>query len=202
MEHDHHQNHSHHTASPKHEAHQPQQIQGEQTSGGHEQHMHDKHAGHHTEDFLRRFWICLILTIPVLLLSHMIQQWLGFEIRFTGDNYLLLALSTVIYFYGGWPFLAGMIREIKDKAIGMMTLVALAITIAFIYSVAIVFGLKGMDFFWELATLIDIMLLGHWLEMRSTMAASNALQSLVALLPSVVHVERNGTVTDVNIKEL
>ena len=95
-----------------------------------------------------------------------------------------------------------MISEIKYRAIGMMTLVAIAITVAFIYSVAVVFGLKGMDFFWELATLIDIMLLGHWLEMRSSMAASRALESLVKLLPSIVHVERDGQVTDINLKEL
>lgn len=163
---------------------------------------HDKHAGHHTHDFLKRFWICLIVTVPVLLLSHMIQQWLGFEIRFPGDKYVLLALSTFIYIYGGMPFLQGMVSEIKDKAIGMMTLVALAISVAFIYSVAVVFGLKGMDFFWELATLIDIMLLGHWLEMRSQMAASKALESLVALLPSTVHAERNGEVVDIDLKEL
>ena len=169
----------------------------------HEAHAgHDKHAGHHTGDFLKRFWICLILTIPVLALSHMIQQWFGFHIKFAGDKYVLLVLRSVIYFYGGMPFFKGMVSEIKDSAIGMMTLVAVAISVAFFYSVAVVFGLKGMDFFWELATLIDIMLLGHWLEMRSTMAASNALQSLVALLPSVVHVERNGTVSDVDIKEL
>ncbi|TMI85991.1 MAG: heavy metal translocating P-type ATPase, partial [Bacteroidetes bacterium] len=163
---------------------------------------HDKHAGHHTGDFLKRFWICLILTIPVLALSHMIQQWFGFHLAFTGDKYVLLVLGSVIYFYGGMPFFKGMVSEIKDRAMGMMTLVAIAISVAFFYSVAVVFGLKGMDFFWELATLIDIMLLGHWLEMRSTMAASNALQSLVALLPSVVHIERNGTVTDVDVKEL
>ncbi|MEJ7680307.1 MAG: hypothetical protein WKG06_21120 [Segetibacter sp.] len=115
---------------------------------------------------------------------------------------MLLALSSIIYFYGGWPFLAGMVSEIRDKAIGMMTLVALAISVAFIYSVAVVFGLPGMDFFWELATLIDIMLLGHWLEMRSQMAASRALESLVALLPSKVHVERQGTVQDIDLKDL
>ncbi len=162
----------------------------------------DKHAGHHTGDFIRRFWICLILTIPVLALSHMIQQWLGLNLQFTGDNYILLLLGCIIYFYGGMPFFKGMVGEVKDSAIGMMTLVAIAISVAFFYSVAVVFGLKGMDFFWELATLIDIMLLGHWIEMRSTMAASNALQSLVALLPSIVHVERNGVVTDVDVKEL
>ena len=132
----------------------------------------------------------------------MIQQWIGLDFKFTGDNYILLLLGSVIYFYGGMPFFKGMVSEIKDGAMGMMTLVAIAISVAFFYSVAVVFGLKGMDFFWELATLIDIMLLGHWLEMRSTMAASDALQSLVALLPSVVHVERNGIVTDVDVKEL
>lgn len=163
---------------------------------------HNKHAGHHTHDFLKRFWICLILTLPVLLLSEMIQHWFGFSISFAGSKYLLLALGAVIYFYGGWPFLKGMVREIKDKAIGMMTLVALAITVAFVYSTAVVFGLKGMDFFWELATLIDIMLLGHWLEMRSTMAASRALESLVSLLPSKVHVERENEIKDIDLKDL
>lgn len=164
--------------------------------------LHNKHAGHHTENFLKRFWICLVLTIPVLVLSEMIQHWFGFHISFSGDSYVLLALGSVIYFYGGMPFITGMARELKNSAIGMMTLVALAISVAYAYSVAVVFGLAGMDFFWELATLIDIMLLGHWLEMRSQMAASDALQSLVALLPSDVHVERNGEVLDIDIQEL
>lgn len=164
--------------------------------------VHDKHAGHHTQDFLKRFWICLAMTVPIMLLSPMIQQWFGFELGFAGDKYALLLLSSIIYFYGGMPFLTGMTGEIKDKAIGMMTLVALAITVAYVYSVAIVLGLKGMDFFWELATLIDIMLLGHWLEMRSEMAASKALQSLVALLPATVHVERNGNITELSLQDL
>ncbi|WP_285546243.1 heavy metal translocating P-type ATPase [Dyadobacter frigoris] len=163
---------------------------------------HDKHAGHHTEDFLKRFWICLVLTIPVLLLSHMIQQMAGFDIAFSGDKYVLLILSTIIYFYGGWPFLTGLVSEVKNKNLGMMTLVAVAITTAYVYSVAVVFGLEGMDFFWELATLIDIMLVGHWLEMKSQMAASRALESLVELLPSVVHVERDNHVTDIALKDL
>jgi P-type Cu2+ transporter len=202
---EHHHEHAHH----HHHAPQPAQEQMQHEHKGHKGHdvheghkAHDKHAGHHTGDFLKRFWICLVLTVPVLLLSHMIQQWLGFEISFAGDEYVLLGLGTFIYFYGGWPFITGMFREVKDKAIGMMTLVALAITVAFVYSVATVFGLQGMDFFWELATLIDIMLLGHWLEMRSQMAASRALESLVALLPASVHVERNGAVVDVDLKEL
>lgn len=163
---------------------------------------HDKHKGHHTHDFLKRFWICIIVTIPVLLLSPMIQHWLGIDFDFPGDQFVLLGLSAFIYFYGGMPFLKGKVSEIRDKAIGMMTLVALAITVAFVYSVAVVFGLPGMDFFWELATLIDIMLLGHWLEMRSEMAASKALQSLVALLPATVHVEKNGAMTDIPLKDL
>jgi len=115
---------------------------------------------------------------------------------------VLLLLSSAIYFYGGWPFLTGLVSEVKNKNLGMMTLVAVAITTAYIYSVAVVFGLEGMDFFWELATLIDIMLVGHWLEMKSQMAASRALESLVALLPAVVHVERDNEVTDIALKDL
>ena len=172
------------------------------TLAGNAHKEHDKHEGHHTGDFLKRFWICLVITIPVLLLSKMIQHWFGFHITFEGDGYALLFLSAIIYFYGGMPFLKGMISEIRNNAIGMMTLVALAITVAFIYSVATLFGLDGMDFFWELATLIDIMLLGHWLEMRSVMAASKALQSLVALLPNVVHVKRNNETVDIDLKHL
>lgn len=205
MEHEHH-HHSHehhgHENQSKVEDHTNHTSMQEHAHKGMEHGMHDKHAGHHTEDFLKRFWISLALTIPAVLLSQMIQHWFGFHISFPGDKYVLLLLGTVIYFYGGMPFLKGMISEIRNHAIGMMTLVALAISIAFIYSVAIVFGLKGMDFFWELATLIDIMLLGHWLEMRSEMAASKALESLVALLPSKVHVERNGSITDIDLQDL
>lgn len=180
----HHQNHGHHSES-------------DSAAAG-----FDKHAGHHTPDFLKRFWISLALTVPVLLLSHMIQQWLGFTIAFNGDKYVLLVLGSIIYFYGGMPFFKGFFGEVKAGAIGMMTLVALAITVAYVYSVAVVFGLPGMDFFWELATLIVIMLLGHWLEMRSQMAASKALQSLVALLPNDVTVEHNGSPVKIKLEQL
>ncbi|UMQ40522.1 hypothetical protein MKS83_14075 [Chryseobacterium sp. Y16C] len=121
-----------------------------QKSGhGHSGHSHhnqardsfNKHEGHHTGDFLARFWISLVITIPILLLSHMIQEWLGFSLAFNGDKYVLLALGTVIYSYGGLPFLKGMIGEVNAKAIGMMTLVAIAISVAYVYSVAVVFGL-------------------------------------------------------------
>lgn len=180
----HHQNHDHHSESDS------------STAG------FDKHAGHHTPDFLKRFWITLVLSVPVLLLSHMIQQWLGFTIAFQGDKYVLLVLGSIIYFYGGMPFFKGFLGEVKAGAIGMMTLVALAITVAYVYSVAVVFGLPGMDFFWELATLIVIMLLGHWLEMRSQMVASKALQSLVALLPNDVTVEHNGSPVKIKLEQL
>lgn len=198
----------HHHAPAKSAVHEHKPANG--TSHSHlgdkhqttHQQEHHKHIGHHTEDFLKRFWISVGLTIPLLLVSHMIQQWLDFHIRFRGDNYLLLALGSMIYFYGGWPFLVGMVREVRYRNLGMMTLVALAITVSYVYSVAVVFGLTGMDFFWELATLIDIMLLGHWIEMRSEMSASNALKSLVALLPSVVHVQRNGAFIDTDLKDL
>lgn len=180
----HHQNHDHHSES-------------DSSAAG-----FDKHAGHHTPDFLKRFWITLVLSVPVLQLSHMIQQWLGFTIAFQGDKYVLLVLGSIIYFYGGMPFFKGFLGEVKAGAIGMMTLVALAITVAYVYSVAVVFGLPGMDFFWELATLIVIMLLGHWLEMRSQMAASKALQSLVALLPNDVTVEQNGSPVKIKLEQL
>jgi len=186
-----HQHHSH----TIHEHSETQPSQAMHTS-------HDKHAGHHTEDFLRRFWICLALTLPVLVLSPMVHEWIGLKMSIPGNQYLLLFLSSIIYFYGGQPFLAGMVREIRFRNVGMMTLISLAISVSFIYSVATIFGLEGMDFFWELATLIDIMLLGHWLEMRSAAAASRALESLVALLPSKVHVERNGILVDVELKQL
>ncbi len=168
----------------------------------HSAHQHDKHEGHHTHDFLKRFWVSLIITVPILALSHMIQNWLGYSLEFTGDKYVLLALGTLIYLYGGMPFLKGMVGEIRAKAIGMMTLVAIAISVAYFYSTAVVFGLQGMDFFWELATLIVIMLLGHWLEMRSQMAASKALQTLVALLPNEVTVERNGEAYKIRLDEM
>ncbi len=159
---------------------------------------HDGHGGraghgsHHAmmvADFKKRFWISLIISIPVLLLSPLIQRFLGIEgaIAFTGDKYVLFVLSSAIFFYGGWPFLKGIYDELKSKTPGMMTLIALAITVAYVYSSAVVFGLSGNVFFWELATLIDIMLLGHWLEMRSIMAASSAIEELARLMPSEAH---------------
>lgn len=138
-------------------------------------------------DFKRRFYINLILTVPIMLLSHMIQQWLGIRINFQGSQYVLFVLSSIVFFYGGMPFLKGLGSEVKNKKPGMMTLIGFAISVAYIYSVAVVFGYQGMDFFWELCTLILIMLLGHWIEMKSVAGASRELELLVQLMPDDAH---------------
>lgn len=139
-------------------------------------------------DYRRRFFISLILMVPILLLSPMIQMFLGVDWRFAGDSFLLFGLSTILFLYGGWPFLKGAQEEFGAKSPAMMTLIALAIVVAYIYSSLTVFVLQGNDFFWELATLIVIMLLGHWIEMRSVMGASRALDELVKLMPETAHV--------------
>ena len=167
------------------------------------------HAGHdHSQmvaDFRKRFWISLLLTIPVLALSPMIQHVLGLGEgwRFAGDAYILTALSSVIYFYGGWPFLDGLRQEIRARNPGMMTLVGVAITAAYIYSVATVIGLAGDDFFWELVTLIDIMLFGHWIEMKSVIGAGAALEKLAALMPDTAHLLNNdGSTQEIAVNTL
>jgi Cu2+-exporting ATPase len=156
-------------------------------------------------DFQKRFWVSLIVTVPILILSPMIQHFLvlGDSIRFSGDKYVLFGLSSVVFFYGGYPFLKGIFSELKSAKPGMMTLISIAISTAYVYSSAVVFGLKGNIFFWELATLIDIMLLGHWIEMKSVMGASKALEELVRLMPSDAHkVMPDGSVRDVPLDEL
>lgn len=155
------------------------------------------------EDFKKRFWVSLILTIPILVLSPMIQNFFGYSLNVLYNSYILLVLSSVVYFWGGWPFLKGFTTEIKQKGPGMMTLIAMAISVAYFYSSATVFGLKGMDFFWELATLIVIMLLGHWLEMKSVLGASKALQLLVSMMPAEAHrVTKDGRIEDVKLEVL
>ncbi len=153
-------------------------------------------------DFKKRFYVVLFLTVPIMLLSNMIQQWLGVDWQFAGSVYVLFALSSVVFFYGGWPFLKGLADEVKTKNPGMMFLIGFAITVAYIYSVAIVFGLQGMDFFWELATLILIMLLGHWIEMKSVAGASKELELLVQLMPSDAHMVMPDMVHDVKTDTL
>lgn len=169
---------------------------------GHGMGGHDKHAGHHADDFRKRFLVCLILSVPVLLLSHMIQTWLGFELDFPGHRYLLALLSAFIFFYGGYPFLKGLYDEVKDGNIGMMTLIGVAITVAWGYSVAITLGLPGMDFYWEMATLIDIMLIGHYFEMRSVMGASRSLELLMKMMPATAHHLKDGHIHDMPVADI
>jgi P-type Cu2+ transporter len=163
---------------------------------------HDKHAGHSPEMFKRRFFICLLLTLPVLYFAPMFEHWFNYQtIQFPGVNWITPILSTIIYFYGGWVFLHGALDELRSK-IGMMTLVALAITVSYVYSVAVSLGLPGDSFYMELATLVDIMLLGHWIEMTSVQGASRALEHLANLVPSVAHKQINGRVEDVPVSTL
>ncbi len=174
----------------------------------HDHHQHHDHAGHHAQmvaDFRKRFWISLILTIPILILSPMIQNFLGLgeALRFPGDLFINFIVSTAVFIYGGWPFLTGLFDELRQKNPGMMTLIALAIAVAYFYSSAVVFGVPGKIFFWELATLIDIMLLGHWIEMKSVMGASRALEELARLMPSEAHkMMDDGSVRDVPLDQL
>jgi len=162
---------------------------------------HNKHVNM-IDDFKKRFYVVLILTIPIMLLSQMIQHWLKVDWQFPGSQYVLFALSSVVFFYGGWPFLKGLVDEAKAKSPGMMFLIGFAISVAYIYSVAVVFGLEGMDFFWELATLILIMLLGHWIEMKSVMGASKELELLVQLMPADAHLVAGDKVQDVKTETL
>src|SRR5690606_35228383 len=151
---------------------------------------HHGHAGHgvdhsgHEIMFRNRFWVSLILTIPVLLFSPMIQEWLGFAMPdFPGSQLIAPGFAIVIFIYGGLPFLQMAVPEVQSCQPGMMTLISLAITVAFVYSLFALFTNSGMSFFWEMATLIDIMLLGHWMEMRSVRQASGALHELAKLMP-------------------
>ncbi|HEU5187382.1 MAG TPA: HAD-IC family P-type ATPase, partial [Candidatus Saccharimonadales bacterium] len=145
---------------------------------------HDKHAGHSPEMFKKKFWLSLVLTVPTLAFSEAVQSWFGVAWHFPGSSYIPAVFGLVIFFYGGLVFLKGAKAELTDRLPGMMTLVSMAITVAFGYSLAVTLGLvHGMDFWWELATLVTIMLLGHWLEMASVQSAQGALNELAKLLP-------------------
>ncbi|MDD1712742.1 MAG: cadmium-translocating P-type ATPase, partial [Methanoregulaceae archaeon] len=175
------------------------------------EHTNDDSGSHHRgsvshihdlEDFKRRFIISSIITIPILILSPVIQSFFGFRFEFPGSEYVTLILASIVYFYGGNPFLKGIFRELREKTPGMMTLIAVAISVAYFYSAAVVFGLEGEGFFWELATLIDIMLLGHWIEMRSVLGASRALEELVKIMPQEAHLLKDQDTITVKISEL
>lgn len=202
----------------KHEGHEGYGGTHAPVSRGTAEHVHEhpahppaerkgapRHLGHSVADFRKRFWVSLIVTIPILILSPSIQELAGIDgaLRFPGDQYLLFALASFVYFYGGHPFLRGIVNELRARLPGMMTLIAVAITTAYLYSAAIVFGLQGSVLFWELATLIDIMLLGHWIEMRSVIGASQALEELARLMPSAAHkLMPDGSVQDVPLDTL
>ncbi len=210
-----HSQHQEHTDHKKHNMHQDHSKHGGK-HGDHGDHGghggdHSSHHEHMIRDFRKRFIISSILTIPVLILSPLIQEFLNYELRFTGDVYVLFGLSSIIYFYGGYPFLKGIVEEFKKKQPGMMTLISVAITAAYAYSSLVVIdmvlslnlGFAGSFFFWELATLIDIMLLGHWIEMRSILGASRALEALVQLMPSEAHLlQKDGSTIEVPVSEL
>ena len=192
-------NHSEHNLTDGQHRHQEHKNHRDNKHGSHD------HSSHHTmmiKDFRKRFWISLIITFPILILSPMIQDLLGYNVTFKFSGYVLFALSAFVYFYGGWPFLKGLTSELKKRQPGMMTLIAVAITVAFGYSSATTFGLEGKKFFWELATLIDIMLLGHWIEMKSVVGASSSLQKLVEMMPAEAHLLKDEITKDVKVAEL
>ena len=198
----------------KHQHHDHSQMNHDKTDHSKMDHGPGGHSGHNPAhgqmghdhhkmmiaDFRKRFWATLVLTIPILFLSPMIQDFFGYEFLLPGNPYFLFGLSTIVYFYGGWPFLKGFWSEIKQGAPGMMTLISMAISVAYFYSTATVFGLKGQDFFWELSTLIAIMLLGHWIEMKSVLGASKALQLLVSMMPAEAHRVKGETIEDIPLE--
>jgi Cu2+-exporting ATPase len=174
---------------------------GGKTSGGYA--GHDRHAGHTTGMFRDRFWVSLVLSVPVVLYSDMIQMWLGFSMpQFPGSGWVAPVLGTFIFLWGGWPFLKGGYQEARERQPGMMLLISMAITVAFVASAATTLGLFDLDFWWELALLVTIMLLGHWMEMRAVGQASGALEALAALLPNEAERVTDGATEKVSLEDL
>ncbi|RLP89351.1 heavy metal translocating P-type ATPase [Micromonospora sp. CV4] len=188
----------------------PQQHGGHDKHAGHDKHGghdkrggHDKHAGHDPAMFRRRFWICLALTVPVVLTSHLVLDRLGLDLDVPGRSWVGPVLGSVVFWWGGWPFLVGAVREVRDRAPGMMLLVAMAITVAYTASLATSAGAFDLDFWWELAALVTIMLLGHWQEMKAIGQARGALAALAALLPDdAERVTADGRIEPVPVAEL
>ena len=213
MDHQNHSEHSHMNMQGQMHHQDDQVPMGEHPAGhgGHQPETGASHTGPHAHnhhemmaaDFRKRFYFSLVLAVPVVLLSPMIQSIIGVDWRFPGDSIVLFSLSTIIFVIGGWPFLKGSKDELAKKSPAMMTLIALAICVAYVYSSLSVFLIGGSDFFWELATLIVIMLLGHWIEMRSVMHASKALDEIMQLMPEEAHVlQEDGTAVDRPVSEL
>jgi len=164
---------------------------------------HDKHAGHHTQDFLKKFWVTLALTIPIILFSDLPEAFFGWMApQFSGSVYVPAVLGTIVFFYGGLVFLKGAWSELRDRLPGMMTLIALAISAAYLYSLWVTFSGEGMALYWELSTLIAVMLIGHWIEMKSVQTAKGALRELAKLLPDKAEVLQGGTPVAVALTEL
>ncbi|MBY8871662.1 copper-translocating P-type ATPase [Micromonospora sp. PLK6-60] len=164
---------------------------------------HDKHAGHDPEVFRRKFWLALVLTVPIVVTSHMVMDWFGYRLDFPGMELVGPVLGTVVFVYGGWPFLQGAVREVRDRAPGMMLLIAMAITVAYVASLATALGAFDLDFWWELAALVTIMLLGHWQEMKAIGQAQGALSALAALLPDdAERVDEGGQPQPVSVSDL
>jgi len=163
------------------------------------------HTEHHRmmiKDFRNRFYFSLVLTLPILALTPLVQNIIGIDWTFPGAGYVVFVLATILYFVGGWPFLSGLVQELKDKNPGMMTLIGMAITVAYGYSTAVTFGLPGMPFYWELATLIAIMLAGHWIGMASVVGASAALEKLARLMPSTAHKKEGDVIQDIPSEQI
>ena len=178
-----HQSHEHVDVASTGEAHHDHSGHRSDAHGGHE--GHDKHAGHSVAMFRDKFWVSLVLTLPTLVWGHMLQNAFGYHApMFSGSQWIPPVFGTAVFAYGGWPFIQGAWRELKDRLPGMMTLIALAISVAFVFSAAVTLGYPGMPLWEELATLVTIMLLGHWIEMRSISQAEGALKELAKLLPS------------------
>ncbi len=182
-----------------HEGHEPSGHGSHDGHGG----GHGKHAGHHVEMFRRRFWWSLLLTVPVVLASHMVMEWFGYELDFYGIEWVGPVLGSVIFFWGGWPFLEGGRREIQERQPGMMLLIAMAITVAYGASMATSLDWFDLDFWWELSLLVTIMLLGHWQEMKALGQAQDALAALAALLPDEAErVATDGQVETIALDDL
>lgn len=167
----------------------------------HKKHEMSDHA-HHIKEFKRKFWISLALTIPILLLSELIQTWFNFTLTVPYQKEIIFLISLFVYVYGGLPFLKGMVQEIRKRQPGMMTLIGVAISVAFFYSSATVFIITGKDFFWELATLVDVMLLGHWIEAKSVLGASRALEELVKIMPTTAHLIKENQIMEISVSDL
>ncbi len=208
LEHNEHIKHDMHVGHDEHAEHD--EHAGHDKHAGHDEHKgHDEHAGHtdhsgHERMFRQRFWISSLISIPVLLYSPAIQSWFNFSMSvFPGSEWITPVFAVIIFFYGGLPFLKMAVPEIKNRKPGMMTLISLAIGVAFIYSIAALFISTESAFFWELVTLIDIMLLGHWMEMRSIRQASGALNELAKLLPDTAElIDSEGNVSEVPVSSL